>query len=162
MAHLVKDAFRGTSRALQARLKAHSVAYGHWTLLRVLWQTDGLTQRQLSKQAGVTEPSTFSAVQGMEKRGYITRQKMHGTHKQIRVFLTSKGTALRNVIVPEAEDVNRIALSGVPRADAAAARWTLLAMIANLDADEGGGASNRKRTFTAQASVAAGPTRSHG
>ena len=69
MAHLIKSAFRATSRAMQERLAEQSVQYGHWTLLRVLWQTDGITQRQLSEQAGVTEPSTFAALQRMEQLG---------------------------------------------------------------------------------------------
>lgn len=137
VAHLLKDAFRGTSRALQMRLSKHSVLYGHWTLLRVLWQTDGLTQRQLSEQAGVTEPSTFSALQRMEKLGYIARQKVPQNNKQIRVFLTPKGAALRGVIVSAAEDVNRIALSGISPGDIAATRRTLLTIIENLGRDEG-------------------------
>ena len=109
--------------------------YGHWTFLRILWQTDGVTQRQLSEQAGVTEPSTFTAVQAMEKLGYLTRQKMPGNKKQIRVFLTSRGTALRSLIVPAAEEVNRIALSGISAEDLAATRRTLLALVQNLSGD---------------------------
>lgn len=136
MAHLVKIAFRCQSRALQMRLKQHSVLYGHWTLLRVLWQTDGITQRQLSEQAGVMEPTTFSALQSMEKLGYVTRQKMPHNGKQIRVFLTPKGTALRAQVVPAAEEVNGIALAHIPPADLAVTRRTLLAIIENLCADE--------------------------
>jgi MarR family transcriptional regulator, organic hydroperoxide resistance regulator len=132
MAHMVKDAFRGFSRALQLRLKEHSVLYGHWTFLRILWQTDGVTQRQLSEQAGVMEPTTFTALQAMEKLGYITRQKMPDNRKQVRIFLTPKGTALRSVLVPVAEEVNRIALAGIPTDDTAVTRRTLLAMIENL------------------------------
>lgn len=52
MAHLVKDAMRSLQRALQARLARHGVAPGHWDFLRVLWQHDGLTQRELSIEAG--------------------------------------------------------------------------------------------------------------
>lgn len=136
MAHLVKIAFRGLSRGLQMRLRPHSVLYGHWTLLRVLWQTDGITQRQLSEQAGVMEPTAFSALQSMEKLGYLTRQKMPNNGKQVRIFLTPKGAALRNVIVPAAEEVNRIAVDGIPPGDLAATRRTLLTMIENLIADE--------------------------
>ena len=133
--HLIKDAFRCTSSALQRRLRKHAVLYGHWTFLRILWQTDGVTQRQLSEQAGVTEPSTFTAVQAMEKLGYLTRQKMPGNKKQIRVFLTSRGTALRSLIVPAAQEVNRIALSGISAEDLAATRRTLLALVQNLSGD---------------------------
>ena len=49
-------AFRGTSRALSVRLKEHDVSYSQWTLLRVLWQADGLTQRELSDEAGADQP----------------------------------------------------------------------------------------------------------
>ena len=135
MTHLIKDAFRCTSSALQRRLRKHAVLYGHWTFLRILWQTDGVTQRQLSEQAGVTEPSTFTAVQAMEKLGYLTRQKMPDNKKQIRVFLTSRGTALRSLIVPAAEEVNRVALSGISAGDLAATRRTLLALVQNLSGD---------------------------
>jgi len=135
IAHLIKNAFRGTSSALQARLRKHSVRYGHWTLLRVLWQTDGLTQRELSEQAGVREPSTFAALQRMEQLGYVTRRKRPGNNKQIRVHLTAKGAALRAVSVSAAEDVNRIALSGIAAEDVAATRRTLIAMIENLEGD---------------------------
>ena len=85
MAHLIKDTARGFSRSLQARLREHAVQYGHWTFLRILWQTDGLTQRQLSEQAGVAEPTTFSALKTMESLGYLTRQKLPDNRKQVRM-----------------------------------------------------------------------------
>src|SRR5688572_1485998 len=56
LAHLVKDATRALLRALQMRLTAHSVSLGHWTFLRILWEKDGLTQKELSERAGVMEP----------------------------------------------------------------------------------------------------------
>jgi len=135
MAHLVKDTSRGFSRSLQARLREHAVQYGHWTFLRILWQTDGLTQRQLSEQAGVAEPTTFSALKTMEALGYVTRQKMPDNRKQVRIFLTPKGTSLRALLVPAAVEVNRIALSGISPDDIAATRRTLLAMMENLTGD---------------------------
>jgi MarR family transcriptional regulator, organic hydroperoxide resistance regulator len=135
MTHLIRTAFRCTSSALQRRLKQQDVLYGHWTFLRILWQTDGVTQRQLSEQAGVTEPSTVTALKAMETLGYITRQKMAGNKKQIRVFLTSKGMGLRSQIVPCAQEVNRIVIAGIPAEDLAATRRTLLAVIDNLNGD---------------------------
>jgi DNA-binding MarR family transcriptional regulator len=132
-AHLIKIAYRGFSRSLMLRLRKESLLYGHWTLLRILWKTDGITQRQLSEQAGVTEPTTFGALQAMEKLGYITRQKMG---KQMRIFVAPKGAALKQRVLPAAEEVNRIALDGVAQDDLAATRRTLLAMIENLAADE--------------------------
>jgi MarR family transcriptional regulator, organic hydroperoxide resistance regulator len=153
MAHLVKIAYRGFSRSLQLRLRKHSILYGHWTLLRILWQTDGITQRQLSEQAGVMEPTAFSALQAMEKLGYLVRQKMG---KQVRIFLTPKGISLKNVIVPAAEEVNQVALTNISADDLAVTRRTLLAMIDNLSADEmaslEGGDGNALQTDAEKAS----------
>ena len=152
LAHLVKHAARGLARALQMRLTGHAVSYGHWTFLRILWESEGLTQRQLSNQAGVMEPTTFSALNGMERLGYVTRR--HGPHsrKEVYVYLTAKGRALKGKLVPLAEEVNRVALRDVAAADIAATRRTLLALIANLAADEVGSLSARRMPSTRELS----------
>jgi MarR family transcriptional regulator, organic hydroperoxide resistance regulator len=136
LAHLVKHAARGLARALQMRLTEYSVSYGHWTFLRILWETEGLTQRQLSGEAGVMEPTTFSALNAMERLGYVVRRPSPKTRKEVHVYLTLKGRALKTKLVPLAEEVNAVALRHVDPSDIAATRRTLLALIANLAADE--------------------------
>jgi DNA-binding MarR family transcriptional regulator len=134
-AHLVKLSARGLARALQMRLTEHAVSYGHWTFLRILWEAEGLTQRELGDRAGVTEPTTFAALQAMEKRGYVVRKRNPKSRKEIQVYLTPAGRALKAKLVPLAIDVNAIALRGVSAADVAATRRTLLALIENLAVD---------------------------
>jgi MarR family transcriptional regulator, organic hydroperoxide resistance regulator len=136
LAHLVKDATRALVRALQMRLAAHAVSFGHWTFLRILWEGDGLTQRELSEQAGVMEPTTFSALKAMERLGYIRRRQRGGDRKKVYILLTPKGRRLRERLVPLAEDVNAIAVRGLRGADIAATRGVLLAVIENLALDE--------------------------
>jgi DNA-binding MarR family transcriptional regulator len=136
LAHLVKDATRSLVRALQVRLAEHSVSFGHWTFLRILWEGDGLTQRELSAQAGVMEPTTFSALKAMERLGYVLRRHRAGDRKKIFIFLTPKGRALRHRLVPLAQEVNSIAVRGVPAADVVATRKALLTIIENLARDE--------------------------
>ena len=145
LAHLVKHAARGLARALQMRLTEHSVSYGHWTFLRILWEAEGLTQRQLSDEAGVMEPTTFSALNAMEKLGYVTRRPSSTNRKEIHVHLTTKGRGLKTKLVPLAEEVNAVALRRVDPGDVAATRRTLLALIANLAADEAESLALRRR-----------------
>jgi DNA-binding MarR family transcriptional regulator len=145
LAHLVKHAARGLARALQMRLTEHAVSYGHWTFLRVLWESEGLTQRQLSDQAGVMEPTTFSALNAMEKLGYVTRRPNPKSRKEVQVFLTLKGRALKGKLVPLAEEVNEAALRGVTAPDVVATRRTLLALVANLATDEAASLTSRRR-----------------
>ncbi|MEO7743854.1 MAG: MarR family transcriptional regulator [Usitatibacter sp.] len=75
LAHLVKDTSRALVRALQVRLAEHDVSFGHWTFPRILWEHDGLTQRSLSDEAGVMEPTTFTALKAMECKGYLARDE---------------------------------------------------------------------------------------
>jgi DNA-binding MarR family transcriptional regulator len=135
MAHLVKDTARSFLRSLQTRLAQHDVSLGHWTFLRILWEQDGLTQRELSQIAGLMEPTTAVALRSMESVGYIRRDRMAGNRKNLYVFLTPQGKALRKTLVPAAEDVNRLAARGLKPADIDTTRRTLLVMLDNLIAD---------------------------
>jgi DNA-binding MarR family transcriptional regulator len=135
LAHLVKDAMRAFDRSLQSRLAAHGVPLGHWAFLRVLWRTDGLTQRELSREAGVMEPTTFAALQAMASRGYVVRRQLAGNRRKVHVFLTAKGRSLERKLVPLAKDVNRRAVAGVRAREVAATRRTLLAVLENLARD---------------------------
>jgi len=135
LAHLVKDATRALVRALQLRLARHDVSFGHWAFLRILWERDGLTQRALSREAGVMEPTAHVALTAMERLGYVVRRKLPDNRRNIHVFLTPRGRALKRTLVPLAEDVNHVAVEHVTAADLAATRATLLAIIGNLARD---------------------------
>lgn len=145
LAHLVKDASRGLGRALQMRLAAFGVSFGHWTFLRILWNEDGLTQRALSDLAGVMEPTTFAALRAMEKLGYVERRQKPGDRKQVFIFLTPLGRSLRDKLVPLAEEVNAIAVNGLAEREIAAMRKALLAIIDNLARDEAQAAGEDRR-----------------
>lgn len=135
LAHIVKVTMRAFHRALQVRLAEHGVSVGHWTYLRALWQTDGLTQRELSEEAGVAEPTTVTALKAMERRGYVVRRPGEGDRRKRQVFLTARGRALEAKLVPLAEAVNAVAVRGLSASDVAKTRRTLLALLDHLNAD---------------------------
>lgn len=136
MAHLIRDTERAFRRALQMRLAVHRVPFGHWSFLRILWESDGLTQKELSARAGVMEPTTFSAMKAMEALGYITRKQLPTNKKNMYVYLTNEGRSLKEKLVPLAEDANQISVENVSPKDVRTARKVLLAMIENLARDE--------------------------
>jgi len=136
LAHLVKDVTRAFVRALQTRLNEHSVSFGHWTFLRILWESDGLNQRELSERAGLMEPTTFAAIKAMEKLGYVVRMQRPGDRRMVFIHLTPKGRLLKNKLVPLAEGVNSLGIRGIKPSDVSGMRRTLLAVLDNLAADE--------------------------
>lgn len=136
LAHLIRDAARALVRGLAVRLAEHQVPFGHWSFLRVLWEGDGISQRELSDRAGVMEPTTFSAIKTMERLGYVVRRRRAEDRKKIFIYLTRRGRLLKQKLVPLAEEVNRIAIEGVPAEDVKIVRSVLLAIIENMAADE--------------------------
>ena len=136
LAHLVRDAGRAFNKRLQVRLQKNNVSFGHWTFLRILWTSDGLTQKELSDLAGVMEPTTFSAIQAMEALCYVVRKQKRDNRKNMYVYLTTKGRALKKALVPLAVDVNHVAVHGVSQAELLTTRKVLLKVIENLAQEE--------------------------
>ena len=142
LAHIVKTAGHSYSRVLQVGLMEHSVSFGHWVFLRILWEHEGLTQKQLSNYAGVVEPTTHSALKTMEKLGYIQRRKAIDNRKNVYIYLTAEGKNLKEVLIPLAITTNKISTKGISAKDIAITRKTLLKINENLTKHEKNRAQN--------------------
>ena len=128
----MREAARALTRDLTARLATAGVSFGHWAFLRILWESDGLTQREVSELAGVMEPTTAAALRSMEELGYVERRQLPENRKNVYVHLAPKGRALKAKLEPLAVAVNKAAVRGVEAGDVAACRRVLDAMLDNL------------------------------
>ena len=136
IAHLIKDATHALVRSLQDKLKKHDVPFSQWSILRILWIQDGLSQRELSSKAGIMEPTTANVVGQMETKGYISRRYLGKNKRKRHVFLTSKGKKLERRLVPLAEEVNKIARKNINKEEIKLLHNCLLTMIENLGSEE--------------------------
>ncbi len=93
-----------------------------------------MTQRELSLRVGMMEPTTVTALNGMERRGYVKRVRNVEDKRKVNIYLTDKGKSLRNRLLPHAIDVNIRAVLGVPLEDVETVRRTLHVMKKNLEA----------------------------
>ena len=62
----------------------------------------------------------------------VTREQRPGNRKNVYVALTPHGRALKEKLVPLAEEVNRLGVAGLDPAHVATARKVLMEIIANL------------------------------
>ncbi len=136
IARLIRLAARYFNRSLQMRLTSEGVTFGQWIFLRILWRDDGLSQRELSERAHLTEPTAHTALMRMEELGFITRQKVGTNRRRQHAFLTEKGWALRDRLEPLAVETNEIAIEGIPDDEVRIVRRALARMIENLERDE--------------------------
>lgn len=131
--YLVRDAHRAFQRLLERRIAPFGVTRGQWYFLRVLWNADGLSQRELSARVGMMEPTTAIALRSMERSQLIRRLRGDDDRRKVRVFLTAKAKRLRIRLLSVARDITVAAEEGIAPRDIAAFRRVITRMTANLD-----------------------------
>jgi len=131
--YLVRDAHRAFQRLLERRIAPFGVTRGQWYFLRVLWITDGLSQRELSARVGMMEPTTVIALRSMEKSGLIRRVRGDDDRRKVLVFLTAKAKRLRGELLSVARTITAEAEEGIAPRDLAAFRRIVARMTENLD-----------------------------
>ena len=131
--YLVRDAHRAFQRLLERRIAPFGVTRGQWYFLRVLWITDGLSQRELSARVGMMEPTTVIALRSMEKSGLIRRVRGDYDRRRVLVFLTAKAKRLRGELLTVARAITAEAEEGIAPRDLAAFRRIVARMTENLD-----------------------------
>ena len=109
---LMRIALFGLRSSFKAQLAKHGVPWSAWYYLRVLWETDAITQRALTERVGVMQPNTVSALQTMRRAGWVTIARGDKDRRQIIVTLTPKGRRLMQRLLPEIRTVVRPVLLG--------------------------------------------------
>jgi DNA-binding MarR family transcriptional regulator len=133
LGYLVRDANRAFQRLLERRIGPHGVTRGQWYFLRVLWEEDGLSQRELSARVGMMEPTTVIALRGMEKSGLVRRARSADDRRVTRVHLTSKARKLRDRLLKLSQGVNDQGADGIDAAELEQFRRVIARMTENLD-----------------------------
>lgn len=122
------------AKYLRNRLQPHKVTPGQWFFLRALWEEEGLSQRELSRRVRTTEPTTVSALRLLERNGLIRRVRNARDRRTINIFLTPKGKALKDTLIPGVLELNRIATEGLTREEVQEAFRLLNKMRENVAA----------------------------
>lgn len=133
---LMRSTMRVMRQVLRARLREAGLDLGVWFYLRVLWEEEGLTQKELTQRVDDLQPSSVAALRSLEKSDLVRLDKDPRDKRQIRVFLTSKGRAQKRRMLRDVEEVNeRIALAGFSASEARQLREYLRRMRTNAAAN---------------------------
>ena len=135
--YVIRSTHLTFAKYLRNRLQPHDVTPGQWFFLRALWEEEGLSQRELSRRVRTTEPTTVSALRLLERNGLIRRVRNTRDRRTINIFLTPKGRALEQTLVPGMFEMNRIATAGLSRAEVDEAFRLLVKMRDNVAATLG-------------------------
>jgi len=131
---MIRDTVMKLQKVLRSNLQKHDISTAQWYLLRVLWEEEGLSQRELSDRVATTEPTTQSALLRMEKQGIIVRKKNAKDKRANTIHLTRKGRNLEPALISYAVDVNKIATTGMTKAEVKTFQKLINKIRGNLDA----------------------------
>lgn len=132
--YLTRYAYRAFAKALANDLAPHDILSGQWSVLRVLWEEEGLSQVDLAERMRVEKASLTATLDGMERRRLIVRTRNSDDRRKVSINLTSQGRGLKAKLLPYGAQINRRATRGMSADEVAQLRGLLARVIRNLEA----------------------------
>ena len=132
---VVREVWRLFARCLAPRIAREGVSIGMWFVLRMLWDEDGMTQRELGERVGINGPTMVTALNSMERAGLVKRVHNQADRRKINIFLTERGRKLKSKLWPMAAEVLALGLSGLNRSQVQSLNKMLAQVRTNLERD---------------------------
>ncbi|CTQ33831.1 MarR family winged helix-turn-helix transcriptional regulator [Jannaschia rubra] len=111
--YLINHLARVFARGLTTRIKPLGLTTGTFPTLLELWETDGLTQKDLVTRLDIEQATMANTLSRMERDGMILRRRDPADGRSQRVFLTERARALREPAIAAAQAENEAALAGL-------------------------------------------------
>jgi DNA-binding MarR family transcriptional regulator len=129
---LIRDTRRLLLKRIEACLAQYEIPLGAWFPLRILYEEDGITQRELSRRLGYLDAAAGAIVEVMEKLGLVRRKRNALDRRKINVFLTPSGRRIGRFTVHHMHEINEEIIAGFSKRDAETLRRLLHCAHENL------------------------------
>ena len=113
-------------------LEPHGITAAQWFFLRVLWETDALSQVDLSDRVGLSTATTVVALNTLESKGLIKRVPHASDGRKFVVKLTRRGRSLERNLRPYGQEIIEIAAREMSQKTLDETREVMLAMRRNM------------------------------
>jgi DNA-binding MarR family transcriptional regulator len=134
--------FTMTTKAMKivktAILQEHGVYLGQDHMLELLWQSGGLTPREIATKLGHAVPTVVKMTQRMESTGLVSRQPDERDRRLVRIYLTERGRALQEQLTKELAELELQTIAGLSSDDLAALEHGLTVVLHNMRAARAG------------------------
>lgn len=131
--YLFRYGYRAFARAISAELQPYEISSGQWSVLRVLWDDEGLSQVELAERMRVEKASLTGVLDAMEKRGLIVRSRNTRDRRKINIHLTNRARMLKDKLLPFIGKITRKATRGMTAGEVDTLRRLLTQVIDNLE-----------------------------
>jgi DNA-binding MarR family transcriptional regulator len=101
-------------------------------IMMLLWKQDGLSQNEIAVKLDKDKTNIARMSQGLEQKGFVRRVSCPKDRRAQRLYLTDKGQALSEHVIPIAEEFNEILCKNITKEELLQVRSILSKMKENL------------------------------
>jgi MarR family transcriptional regulator, organic hydroperoxide resistance regulator len=101
---LLRVAMLGLRRSFKEQLAEYGIPLNIWYYLRVLWENDGLSQKELTRRVGILQPNGVGTIQAMEKLGLVRVERSSPDLRRLCIRLSPKARDLKRVLLPKVRE----------------------------------------------------------
>ena len=101
-----------------------------WGILRVLWEDEGLSQREIGDRLFKDKPNVTRMLDVLERKGLIFRQPTD--RRRYAIYLTKEGKKLQEELLPIVLQVQETATNSLTKSDLATLQNLLNIIYGNL------------------------------
>jgi MarR family transcriptional regulator, organic hydroperoxide resistance regulator len=130
--YTVRHTHKALARRLAFELAKAGISYNHYYYLRALFETNGISQMELSERVGVDPTTVVTVVDTLERQGIVERRKDPDDRRKALIYLTRKGKTLRRPLLTAIAAAHADALTGISAADIETFRRVAQRVIENL------------------------------
>jgi DNA-binding MarR family transcriptional regulator len=112
-------------------LRRRRFTFQDWRVLAVLAAHDGASLTELAEATVIPQPSVSRIAADFARRGFVRRARGESDSRIVQLFLTAKGRAIYERMLPLAIAEYRAAMKGFSTRESAHLRRALLRMMEN-------------------------------
>lgn len=105
-------------------------------ILHVLWENDGISNRELSKKSGLAMSSLTTMLERMEEKNLLIRKFCPTDKRKSLIFLTNYAKSLKSEYDEISDKMNEISFEGISDEDRLAFEATLEKVLYNFERAE--------------------------
>ena len=95
----------------------YNITPEHWAVLNCLWQKEAQTQSEIAEKIYKDKTNLTRILDIMERNELIQRRSHETDRRSYRVFLTEKGQALKEKLIPIALEASQRSIKGLSGAE---------------------------------------------
>lgn len=99
--------------ALLQRYRAYDITPEQLSALNCLWAQEGITPKEVSKVIFKDKPNTNRILEKLQAKGLVVREPHPADSRAFQLFLTARGWAIRDELIPIARKLQREVTEGM-------------------------------------------------